>query len=232
VRNLMWNDTVRYLRLFHDALMTGNRAGQTYFYHPWLDVNKSAPGAWITYEKQAVAAHSCIADRVNYSLEREGRTERIRNIPTSGALVALVERAINQGIPGMSTGTTAERLNQIFVDNVHPTDFAWYYLSLVSYASIYHRSPAELPYRPDSIPAAAMPVLRTLAWDYVRQYETGYVAKTPAQCADLMVNSFCAAFRTVTGDDPSGCRARFQQTSTDNPFYYDAASDRSYWFTP
>src|SRR5690606_26552479 len=50
--HLVWFDTVRYLRDYHDQFIAANPRGTTYLYEPWISLSsKDDPGAWIAYEE-------------------------------------------------------------------------------------------------------------------------------------------------------------------------------------
>jgi len=51
---MVWNDTVRYLRHYHDRFIDANPAGRTLFYESWLGLDdKNDPRRWIAYERAA-----------------------------------------------------------------------------------------------------------------------------------------------------------------------------------
>jgi hypothetical protein len=61
---LVWNDTVRHLRHYHDRFIDANPKGRTWFYESWLDISdKSDPRAWIAYERMASQNESTTLSR-------------------------------------------------------------------------------------------------------------------------------------------------------------------------
>ncbi|MCI0669109.1 MAG: hypothetical protein L0Y64_01470, partial [Myxococcaceae bacterium] len=141
---LVFEDTVGYLRHFHDRLVEGNPLGRTYFYHTWQSLDKAAPLEWIAYEKAAVAAWECAASKVNLTLQAEGRGERVLSLPGSLALVDLIERILAGQVRGI-TGTPTQKLDAIFPDNVHLTPLGAYFMGAVQYAAIFGQSPVGAP---------------------------------------------------------------------------------------
>jgi len=218
---IWWEDTFGFLRHYHDRLIDGNPAGHTLFYHSWLDVDKNAPETWINHEKNALYAWECVATKVNLTLAAEGRADRVETLPAGAALVNLVERILNDEVSGI-TGTTPQKLDRIFSDNVHMTPLGVYYLALVTYASIFRASPvgAAVPEGVDAAPAGDM---QTIAWDFVRAY---YSQPTPGEhtmeeCRSFISQNVCASFWTVLNspDQIASCQNDFANASAEqNPF--------------
>jgi hypothetical protein len=228
---LQYEETVRYARHFHERLIAGNAEGTTYLYHSWLDVNKDSPTAWIAYERTAAPAWRCVSSRINASLAAEGRLDRTVVLPAGSALTELVEKAV-QGIPGISGASTRATLSAIFSDNVHLTRLGVYFMSLVSYASIYRREPS-VSWVPPEISAQQAQALKDIAWPFVQNfYATIGAEPTGAACRSHMVDTYCASFYSFTGrmDQANNCKNFFAAQSSANPLYLDPATDRSYWF--
>ncbi|MDC3954824.1 hypothetical protein [Polyangium jinanense] len=218
---IWWEDTFGFLRHYHDRLIDGNPAGHTLFYHSWLDVDKNAPKTWIDHEKNALYAWECVASKVNLSLAAEGRTDRVEALPAGAALVDLVEHILNDEVQGI-TGTTSQKLDMIFSDNVHMTPLGAYYLALVTYASIFRASPvgAAVPAEINAEPAADM---QKIAWDFVRAY---YSQPTPGEhtmeeCRTFISQNVCATFWTLLNEpgQVAPCQADFANANAEqNPF--------------
>jgi hypothetical protein len=229
---LIWEDTVRYSRHFHDRLAAGNSRGSTYLYHAWLEVaNKDDPSAWIAYERAAAPAWQCVAARVNQSLAGVGRADRMAYLPAGLALVNLVEQATRGGVAGISGSSTRQTMDRLFSDNVHLTPTGTYYMALVTYASVYRRSPVGA-WAPSGVTAEQARSLQQVAWQAVSGHYNGASTPSMSQCQAVMREQYCSAFGAYKGGSGmvSGCISRFSTQSQDNPFYYNAASDAAYWF--
>lgn len=72
------------------------------FINGWLDLDKTAPDAWITHEKNALVAWERVASKVNLTLEAEGRADCVATLPAGAALVDLVERILKDEVKGSS----------------------------------------------------------------------------------------------------------------------------------
>lgn len=246
--SLTWNDTVRYLRHYHDRFIDGNPQGVTYFYESWLSLDdKTDPQRWIAYERDASPIWQCIATRINVSLAAEQRADRIRSLPAGIALAELIDHATRSpGLPGITRKTVRETVDSLIADQVHPTNLGRYYVALVSYATIYGRSPVGA-WRPDDVDATQADSLQRLAWEFVSDYRQHNVPLTLAQCRVRLKESFVDEYAAYVRDtfwkptmNPLQVWwrwARSQWTwrhmasseSTRNPFYFDPTTDRSYW---
>lgn len=148
MQQLLWEDSVRLLRHFHDRLIDGNPAGVTWFYEPWFHLDdKDDPRRWIAHERAAAPAWRCIVAQVNRSLAAAGRPDRVRSLPASSALAALVER---------------DGARDYIEDSVHLTRTGSYFLALVCYRAIFDHPPLGA-WRPEAIPEARARALQSLA---------------------------------------------------------------------
>lgn len=229
---IFYEDTIRYLRHYHERFIEGNAQGLSYFYESWLGVpDKSRPESWISYERAALPVWECVVTRINRSLEAEGRSDRITTLPAGAALAELVDRAVAGGVDGISGGSAQDVVNRLFRDDVHLTNVGVYYMALVSYAAVYRKSPVGA-WNPSEVSAAQAASLQRVAWDYVANYYAQSTPRTLTQCQELMRSSGCSAywtFREQTGNI-SACVGSFGKQERENPFWFDAASDASYWF--
>ncbi len=210
---IQWEDTVGFLKHYHDRFIAGNANGQTFFYHAWMDVNKNDPTSWIDHEKKTLGAWECVTSKVNRILESAGRSDRVLSLPAGGALVALVENALTNQVPGIS-GTTPERLGMIFSDNVHTTPLGLYYLSLVTHASTYGSSTIGIAPPPGlAISQATATALQQLAWTYVSSYYNRPNAgeRTMEECRNTVMQQVCHSFYTLRGTPfhIQGCQNHF-----------------------
>ncbi|WP_066271605.1 hypothetical protein [Hydrogenophaga palleronii] len=230
---LIWEDTVRQLRHFHERAHDANPAVQTYLYTSWWGIKDMAnPQTWVQYEREADQAWQCIATRINTSLIHENRPDRIRQIPAAAALAALVDRSTRQQLPGFSQADVKATMGQLFTDDVHLTRAGAYYVALVSYATIYGRSPVGA-WSPSGVGAAQAKALQSVAWDFLSPSTPPAKPLTLAQCNSYMVKTFCeASGNFVSKGDAgtiNGCKQRFSQSGPDNPLSFDAQRDAAHW---
>ncbi len=228
VGTLLWEDTVRYARQFHDRAAAARPGVNTYFYESWLGLqDKGAPAEWIAYERAASRAWGCIDARINQSLSAEGRSERIVPLRAGRALAQLVERATQGTVDGISGASVRETVDRVVQDDVHPTRLGMYYMALVSYATVYRQSPVGA-WRPAEVSAAQAASLQRLAWEFVQQQERE-PAPSLAPCAAWMRDSFCTVYGTYRRDPSQGtaCQARF--AAPGHPFEFNPQTERAYW---
>ncbi|MBW0171168.1 MAG: hypothetical protein KXJ61_13190 [Hydrogenophaga sp.] len=227
---LIWEDTVRHLRHFHEQAYRANPAVQTHFYASWMGVkDKSNPQSWIRYERAADQAWQCLSTRVNTSLAHEGRPDRLKHVPAGLALAGLVERATREQVPGITQASAKATLDQLFTDDVHLTRVGAYYLALVSYSAIQGRSPVGA-WAPAGVSAAQAQALQSIAWELVSA-SAAAPSPTLPQCRSYIATSFCETFWTQVGhkDAIGDCKRTFTQATSDNPMHFDAARDAAYW---
>ncbi|MXQ13734.1 hypothetical protein [Microvirga makkahensis] len=249
--SLIWNDTVRYLRHFHDRIIEGNPQATTYLYHSWISLNdKDNPNRWIAYEREALSAWQCVAARINQSLAAEGRTDRISSLPAAAALAALVERATQgAGLPGISGESVRQTMERLFRDDVHLTPLGTYYIALVSYAIVYRRSPLGA-WAPSEIDQTQTATLQQMAWTFVTDIARDQQANSLEACRAIVSNEFVYTYWSYIRDTYwrqegntiqayakwlqhlARWRYRLSREDEDNPLYYSAAHDRTYWYSP
>jgi hypothetical protein len=232
VNVLMWEDSVRYARHFHERLIAGNARANSYLYHAWLELkNKSDPSTWIAYERAVAPAWQCVAARVNTSLAGAGRSDRMAYLPAGLALANLVEQAVRGSVAGVSGGSVQETMNRLFSDDVHLTPTGMYYMALVSYASVYRRSPVGA-WAPSGVTAQQARALQDVAWQSVANHYNGASTPSMSQCQAVMREQVCSAFAGYKVGAPTvgSCVDRFTQQTPNNPFYYNASVDSAYWF--
>jgi hypothetical protein len=231
---LQFEDTVRYVRHFHERFIEGNPQGQSYFSHSWLGIaNKSNPAAWIAYERAAAPAWQCVTARINTSLAAEGRSDRMHFLPAGLALATLIERATQGTLEGITAGSTDATVDRIFEDDVHyNASLGAYFVGLVNYASVFRRSPVGAA-APAGVTAVQAKSLQETAWNVVANYYANEATPDMASCRALMRDSYCDKFYNYVGrpDTSGGCGRFFSQATSENPFYFDPANDRSYWFS-
>lgn len=194
---LTWHDTVNTLREVHDAFITSNPRGRTWFYESWLDVDDmSNPARWVAYERAASTAWQCIAARVNLNLAKAGRQDRITSLPSGTALAWLVERATTQNVAGLSGANVRDTMQRLFADDVHLKPLGQFYLAAVAYGVMWHRSPAEASLPADLDAKAARAVLNEAAGfvDTMLKAQSASNAGTlsMASCSDHLKQGFIA----------------------------------------
>ncbi len=226
-----YEDAVRHLRHFHDRFIDGNPSGRSFYYNSWDEVvDPTNLTGWIAFNRAEATAWQCLADRVNYSLSFEGRSDRVLNFPAGAALAEMLEAAIAGDVPGIS-GTQAEIAALVFTDTVHLEPPGVFFMAACVYAATYRRSPAGL-WRPDGLAEATADALTAIAWEYIQGYYTSYDRMTLAELRAYMTGTFCAASNSYTELPMADCAAWLAGTTYDNPLYFDAATDADYWFAP
>ncbi len=222
---IRWENAVGYLRHYHDRLIAANGAAHTYYYQTWLELDKSNPQPWIDYERQALGAWECAASKVNLTLEAAGRPDRVTMLPGGAALVHLVEAMRDNQVAGIS-GTTNQKLSQIFSDDVHLTNLGMYFMAAVQYAAVYRSSPVGAP-APSGLNAATVADLQEIAWTFVTNYyaQPDAGTRTMASCRSLM-QGVCQGYWTLRNNtgNIAGCQSFFNnptpQQNNGNPFVW------------
>lgn len=245
-----WAQTVKYLRYFHDRFIEHSPQGTTFFYESWLTLtDKSAPEAWIAYEKMATSVWQCAVTRVNVSLQAEGRQDRIISLPAATALAHLIEKVARaEPLTGITRGTIRETVDSLVRDDVHLTPLGAYYVALVAYMAIFQR-PVEIGETADVTLEQAR-TLGAVAHEFVSKYYAAYSPWTMEQCRSFVreraVNEFYSyAYQLDAQKGKGGFVPRLRSLRNQftwklnlsrddfrNPFYFDAAKDEEYWFKP
>ena len=229
---LVWEDSVRYLRHYHDRLIKANPTGTSFFYHSWLGLrNKNDPSDWVAYERAAAPIWGCIATRINQSLQHEGRRDALQAVPANLALAELVDRATQGQIEGISQPDKRQTVNSLFADDVHLTRLGVYYMALVTFASVYQESPLGA-WAPSEVGALQANTLQKFAWESVTQ-ASATSASSLGQCGATLRQSFCSTYWNYVKrpDQISACQRQFSDNSSSNPMKFDPATDGSYWFS-
>lgn len=229
---LVWEDSVRYLRHYHDRFIRANTAGSSFFYQPWLSLrNKNDPSDWLAYERAAAPIWGCLTTRINQSLQHEGRRDTIQPVPANLALAELVERATQGQLEGISQASVRKTVDSLFADDVHLTRLGVYYMALVSFASIYQQSPLGA-WAPPEVGALQAKTLQKFAWEAVNQ-PTASIALSLGECGMTLRQSFCSTYWSYVKrpDQISACQRQFSENNSSNPLKFNAATDSSYWFS-
>lgn len=251
---LVWNDTVRHLRHFHDRFIDANPRGTTWFYESWLGIDdKGNPGRWIAYERAASPVWRCVATRINRSLEAEGRADRIVALPAGRALAHLIERTTQApGAAGLSGGPLdtpeARRavVDRFVADDVHLTPLGSYYIALVTSAALTGASSAS-NWAPAEVDATTAAALQREATAFVEAWRREAPPEDLAACRRHLQRDFIRIYWSYVRDkewvaEQGKMRAslrwltqvvqwqwRVARDNAANPFHFDAAADKSYW---
>lgn len=249
--SLVFADTVRYLRHYHDRFIEANPSGRTYFFESWLAVDdKSDPRRWIDYERAASRAWRCIVTRVNTSLAHLGREDRIISLPAGLALADLISAATTgSGIPGVTRATVRQTVELLIEDDVHPTEVGRYFVALVTYAAIFGRDPLGAA-APTGIEHGLAESLQRFAWRFVSEHYDHEATTDIAECRREVVSDFAKTYGAYFRDTyyvPEVGRLRawvrwlrrrmewawiLSRKDHRNPLYFDPQTDSSYWFPP
>lgn len=197
--SIQYENTIGYLRDYHDRLLAQNSAGGSLLYQVWPEIDRANPSAWVDYVRQELYAWECVAQQVNASLEALGRSDRVGIIPGASALATLVERALAGSVPGIS-GSPEARLERIFEDNVHLSPAGTYLLSALHYAALFGRSPVGAS-APSEVPAEQATALQGIAWDVLSQYRASATpwAHSASECRERLATVVCPAYFTLVG---------------------------------
>ena len=246
---LSGNDTIRYLRHYHDHFIAANPSGTTYFYEPWLGINdKNSPERWIAHERLASPIWQCMTTRINVSLKAEGRSDRIISLPAGAALAHLVERATQgKGLPGITLGSVRETVDSLVADDVHLTSLGSGYMALVTYSAIFQR-PAPESWRPSQISQEKVQILRRAASEFTARYYANYAPLSLRECREQLLQGGSSDHWSYVQDtywrEELGFlhaaarrlsrvmqwRSILAREDITNPFFFDPKADKSYWF--
>jgi hypothetical protein len=214
-----WEDSVGYLRHYHDRLVAAAPAARTLFYQCWPDIDKDAPDAWIRYQQVELPVWECIGAKVRLSLAAEGKPQNIGIVPGSVALAQLVEKALAGQVPGLD-GTQREKLDRIFSDNVHLAAAGQYLIAAVHYASVFGKTPVGAHAAPElSSPTAD--AIERIAWESVQHYAaTGSgSARTMEDCRTRIAADVCPSYYAVRGQSLPAQGCEFWR-SAQSPFNF------------
>jgi hypothetical protein len=118
----------------------------------------------------------------------------------------------------------------IFSDNVHLTPLGFYFMSLVTYSSVYGKTSAGIV-PPAGINATTASELQRIAWDFVNAYynRNNPGARTMTDCRTHVAQQVCASYWTLKGNTGSipNCQ-NFFGSSTASPFRWPDASFVAY----
>jgi hypothetical protein len=230
---MQWEGTLEYLRDYHERVVRQNSEASTLLYQVWPEIDRDDPTTWIRYVERELLAWECLAARVNEPLEAAGRRDRVRVVPAGLALGALVQRALDGGVPGVE-GTVAQKLDAIFVDDLHLTPMGVYLMAAVHYGALFDRSPVGAA-GAAPVPAELLPLLQSLAWDTLSAYRPRALrAPSFAECSARIEQEVCPAYQRIHGHAARAERCEIW-AQPDNPLAGgpppDLASSRLRWGT-
>lgn len=241
---ILWHDTVRHVRHFHERLVEQNPAARSFLFEPWEAIrDKADPGPWIALERDARRVWACAAGRINASLAQEGRADRVASIPAGAALAGLIEAALAGRIPGFARPEPRAVVDLFVQDDVHLTPLGLHFVALLTAGAI-TGLPLGDAWRPRGIAAGAAAALRQAAGEALAAAAPVAEATDFAACRALLTGSFCAAWNAYVPGEwvtrQEGCARYFGRTGmapgdfeTPNPFVApDPATDAGYWFPP
>lgn len=199
--SIVRNDTMRYLRDFHDRVIGNDAQAQTYLFEAWMTVsNMDDPSSWIAYEWAATPVWQCVANRINHDLADIGRPDRLMTIPAGAALAVLVEQAISpQSIPGFEGRDTRSTLALIFQDDVHLTAAGAYYIALVT-SAILHGRTVQMTDRPYGMRQDTADQLQQIAWNFVANHAGEWRSRTPDACRAYVSERFTPLYLAYQRD--------------------------------
>lgn len=165
--SLIWQNSLKSLRDYHDRFIAANKTGKTYFFTPWISLSDRAnPQDWIVYEREALPVWQCMVSQINQDLAAEGRNDRIQFIPTSWALARLVEHVTGDAdMAGFEGLDTSAKIDAIFSDDVHLSSLGMYYVAAITYSTIHS----------NGLPTVSSPSSRTARAEAVREFATTFM---------------------------------------------------------
>jgi hypothetical protein len=191
---LLWEDTVGFLRHFHDRLIDGNPMGRTFLHQAWIFIDRADPAPWIDNEKKSLVAWECAASKVNLTLMAEGRPDRVQTLPAAAAVADLLEKMIAGQVRGV-TGTPAAKAALLFRNDIDLTPLGIYYVAAVHHAAILGRSPVGAR-RPDALNADTVADLQRIAWEFITAYNArpNTSSRSMDECRTHIAQNVCTPF--------------------------------------
>jgi hypothetical protein len=240
---LIWNDTVRYLRHFHERMHGHNPSAQTFLFESWEGINdKANPEPWVALERDGSKLWSCVASRINMSLQHEGRADRVATIPVGAALAELIEAMGKGAMPSITAAAGKLAIDEILSDDVHLTHTGRYYVALLTYVVMTGQT-VEGAWRPRSVPEPIALALQKFVWTFYQDRKKSFTPPDMAGCRRLLATSFCDAWNTYVPNKwvsrQGNCKVFFTRETmaldshnAPNPFAFVPASDGAYWLPP
>jgi len=133
LQNVGSKQTSLYTGRFYDLAVGANPNTQVYLYETW-GFNTPDFSAWRQYVMDVLPVWELVMDEVNAA--HSGSDMYI--VPGGQALVALYDAYLDGTVPGLTN------FSQLFIDQVHLSDWGNHFIALVHYAVIYKESPVGL----------------------------------------------------------------------------------------
>jgi hypothetical protein len=245
VAAVMWNDTTRHARHYHDRFIEQNPEGQSIFFEPWESVRDRADAApWIALERQASEVWSCVVARVNDGLERAGRPDRMLTLPAGLALASLVEAMIAGDVEGLEAANASEAFDLLLIDDVHLKPLGTYFMALLA-AGAATGLPLDGAWAPPQISEPQAAALKGFAATFLEGRLAPPERDDFAGCRAIFTSGFCDAWNAYVPDGQwmtpqPGCAPFFERARFDegderfhmpNPFALpaDAAAEAEFW---
>lgn len=172
---LRYHDSPRYLALFAAEAWKARPDTRVYLYETWHLLND--PAGWLERIDNDLGQY-WVGGIIRPALGRLPEGSRIFLIPGGQALAALVREIEARGGVGDVADRTGlfARTEEGEIDQIHLNDLGNYFIALVHYAVLYHRSPEGLPHgllKGDGTPAEApspelAQLMQEVAWQAAR----------------------------------------------------------------
>ncbi|WP_349367887.1 hypothetical protein [Salinarimonas sp.] len=182
---ITYNDTYGHARLFYDAAIAGKPSARVFLYETWHDIAwAGGEAAWRERLDSDLIVWEAIVDHVNMNRGASGG-EQMRLVPAGQAMARLHDEIAAGSVPGATT------IRDFLLDDIHVNDAGMYYLSMLTYAAIWQRSPVGLPLTvtnewdtPFTLDATLAARLQQLAWETITTYpRSGVHIVRPGQLA-------------------------------------------------
>lgn len=185
-----WNDTAGYVAKFAGLAWQARPDTQVYIYETWPSI-QSGPGVVIegdagsgTPWRERLAQDLPLWEgaTVQANAARPAGAPLVRLIPAGQAMGRLADAIAAGQVPGIA------RIEALFADDIHPSDQALYFLSLVHMATITGQDPTGLPAkltrhwlsRAGVVTDAQAAAFQRIAWAAVTEYRAKDVARIEA----------------------------------------------------
>lgn len=239
VAQLLWNDTVRFLRHFHERLIEHNSAARTFVVEPWETIKDlSNPTPWVENERNATVAWSCVVTRINTSLAHEGRKDRLSTIPTAPALAALVDAIASDRAPAvLREGGTRAALARLLPDGVHLSNRGFFFAAALTYMQMTGRQLTKPWYPSNAFSASEALALQEFAWNFLEDRKRNFSPLGLPACRRHIATRYCGTWNLYVPDQwqtkQDHCSDAFmREDASTNPLVFDAQRDKAYWYGP